>query len=100
MPGDRKGRLLVLASQAVRFGAVSLAGLAIDVAIFLGGAVSIVAGLAGIVWYRRVRAAGGVPERLRTNRPAGPTGPATTRQGAGAPPAPSPRAMPGDVASR
>jgi MFS family permease len=71
-----------------------------DVAIFLGGAVSIIAGLAGIIWYRRVRAAGGVPERLRTTRPSRDLGPEATRQGPGAAPVPSPRAMPGDVASR
>jgi MFS family permease len=66
-----------------------------DVAIFFGGAVSVVAGLGGIVWYRRVRRAGGVPAILHTSE---------ARRAPAAPPREpslgSARGMPGDVASR
>ncbi|HEX8026151.1 MAG TPA: MFS transporter [Candidatus Limnocylindrales bacterium] len=86
---------------ALATGAVA-ASAGADVAIFLGGGVSLVAGLAGIIWYRNVQRAGGVPEILRTNRTRRAATPAVAREGAGGPPAPvaSPRAMPGDVASR
>jgi MFS family permease len=37
-------------------------------ALFVGGLVSFVAGLAGVAWYRALRAAGGIPERVNSGR--------------------------------
>jgi MFS family permease len=46
------------------------AGLGADVALFIGGAASLVTALVGIVWYRSLKAAGAVPESVRTARAA------------------------------
>jgi hypothetical protein len=45
-----------------------------EVALFIGGAASLAAGVAGIAWYRSLKAAGGVPALVRTSeaRGAGP----------------------------
>jgi MFS family permease len=37
-------------------------------ALFVGGLVSFVAGLAGILWYRALKASGGIPERVDSGR--------------------------------
>ena len=37
-------------------------------ALFVGGLVSFVAGLAGVVWYRALKASGGVPDRVNSGR--------------------------------
>jgi MFS family permease len=84
---------------ALATGAVA-ASAGADVAIFLGGAVSLVAGAAGIVWYRALRASGQIPALLRTNeRPI--VAPASRPREASVGPAAQNRAgMPGDIASR
>jgi MFS family permease len=70
-----------------------------DVAIFLGGAVSLVAGLGGIVWYRALRVSGQIPALLRTNeRPA--TSASRPREAVVGPAAQNRAGMPGDIASR
>ncbi len=50
-------------------------------ALFVGGFVSFVAGLAGVVWYRALKASGGIPERVNSGRARGPV---ITRSGASA----------------
>ena len=50
-------------------------------ALFVGGLVSFVAGLAGVVWYRALKASGGIPERVDSGRARGPV---ITPAGAGA----------------
>jgi MFS family permease len=53
-------------------------------AIFVGGFVSFVAGLAGIVWYRALKASGGVPERVDSGRTRGRVAGAAGATGPGA----------------
>jgi MFS family permease len=49
-----------------------------QVALFLGGLVSVIAALAGIVWYRALRAAGRIPTLVRTSEVRGTTPSAVT----------------------
>jgi MFS family permease len=44
-----------------------------QVALFLGGTISVIAALAGIVWYRALRAAGRIPTLVRTSEVRGTT---------------------------
>lgn len=43
-------------------------GVGADVALFVGGFVSLIAGLVGVVWYRSLRAAGRIPASVRTTQ--------------------------------
>jgi len=69
------------------------ASLGAEVALFVGGFVSFIAGLAGIAWYRRLRASDRIPSLVRTSEAHGTSAPRATTGG----PA---RGMPGDAASR
>ncbi|HLX33746.1 MAG TPA: MFS transporter [Candidatus Limnocylindrales bacterium] len=73
------------------------ANLGADVALFSGGLVSLLAGLAGIVWYRRLRRSGQIPALVRTSEAHG----TNARVVAGAAATVRPGAGPaGDLASR
>jgi len=77
-----------------------------QVALFLGGVVSLLAALAGVAWYRALKASGRIPALVRTSQDQGTSGPmvrgatvgpATPRSTTAGTPA---RGMPGDIASR
>ena len=51
------------------------AGFGAGAALFVGGVVSFLAGLAGIVWYRSMKAAGRIPPLVRTSEDLGTSGP-------------------------
>jgi MFS family permease len=46
-----------------------------DVALFAGGLASFVAGVAGIAWYRRLKASNRIPSLVRTSEDHGTSGP-------------------------
>jgi MFS family permease len=79
------------------FGGLAMGGIAAslgaEVALFVGGFVSFLAGIAGIAWYRRLRATDRIPSIIRTTEARGTAG-SQVPAGAAA------RGMPGDAASR